>query len=264
MMESLTFEVRDRAALITINRPDKGNALSADVTDGLVAAWARVNADPAIRVAVLTAAGDRHFCTGADVGGLGSQSQSQAANVGTAEGWKRAGRMMPRTADVRKPVIVAVNGLVAGAGLHFVGEADIVICSERAAFTDTHVTVGQVAGFEPPLIARRIPFEAAMRMTLLGRSERIDAQRALQLGLTSEVVAPERLVERALEIAGMIAQNSPAAVAASKQAAWDALELPLSEALARGWDLITAHYAHPDQQEGPAAFGAKREPQWTD
>lgn len=264
MNEAVTFEIDGRVALMTINRAERGNAMSADVVNGLVEGWRRVESDKAIRVAVLTAAGERHFCTGADVSNLSTQSESQAANVGTADGWLRACRMMPRSAGVRKPVIVAVNGTVAGAGLHFIGEADIVIASERASFLDTHVSVGQVAGFEPPLLARRIPFEAAMRMALMGKHERVDAQRALALGLVSEVVAPERLRARAMEIAGLIGQNSPAAVARTKEAAWTALERPLEEAMARGWDLITGHYGHPDQTEGPAAFGGRREPEWTD
>src|SRR5207248_4959858 len=126
---------------------------------------------------------------------------------------------------VTKPVIAAVNGVCAGAGLHFVADADIVIASRDATFLDPHVSVGQVSAFETIALVRKSPMEAIARMALIGRYERVSAERARQLGILSEVVdPPTRLRERAQELGETIAKNSPAAMAATKKALWEALE----------------------------------------
>ena len=112
--------------------------------------------------------------------------------------------------DVATPVIAAVNGACAGGGLHFVADADIVIAAADATFLDPHVSVGQVTAYEAIALARKAPFEAIMRMALVGRHERVSAERAYQLGVVSEVVdPPERLHDRAQELAETIARNSP-------------------------------------------------------
>ena len=120
---------------------------------------------------------------------------------------------------VWKPVIAAVNGMCVGGGLHFVADADIVLAASDATFLDTHVSVGQVAAYELIGLARRMPFEAVLRMALVGRHERMSADRALALGMISQVVdPPERLREEAQAFAEKIARNSPAAMAATKRA----------------------------------------------
>jgi enoyl-CoA hydratase/carnithine racemase len=164
--------------------------------------------------------------------------------------------------DMWKPVIVAVNGVCAGAGLHFVAEGDIVLAADHATFLDPHVSVGQVAAFEPILLARRMPLGAVTRMCLLGRAERIDAETAKSLGLVSEVVPGPSLQARALELAEALKGNSPAAMIGTKKAVWRSLEQGLSDAMAEGWKLITAHWSHPDATEGPRAFVEKRSPKW--
>jgi enoyl-CoA hydratase len=136
---------------------------------------------------------------------------------------------------VWKPVIAAVNGMCVGGGLHFVADADIVLASSNATFLDTHVSVGQVAAYELIGLARRMPFEAVLRMALVGRHERMSAERALALGMISQVVdPPERLREEAQALAEKIARNSPAAMAATKRALWGALERGLTDACKAG------------------------------
>ncbi len=143
-------------------------------------------------------------------------------------------------------------------------DSDIVICSENATFLDPHVTVGQVAALEPIGLSRRIPLQSVLRMNLVGRWERMSAERAYQIGLVGEVVPQGQLLSRAKEVAAMIAKNSPAAVRATKKAIWTSLEHPLQEGLAQGWEILRQHWDHPDQKEGPAAFSEKREPDWQD
>jgi enoyl-CoA hydratase len=150
-----------------------------------------------------------------------------------------------------------------GGGLHFVADADIVIAASDATFLDTHVSVGQVAAYELIGLARRMPFEAVLRMALVGRHERMSAARALALGMISQVVdPPERLREEAQALAEKIARNSPAAMAATKRALWGALEQGLTDACRAGATELVSMWGHPDQVEGPSAFAEKREPQW--
>jgi enoyl-CoA hydratase len=164
---------------------------------------------------------------------------------------------------VDKPVIAAINGVCAGGGLHFVADADVVIAASDAAFVDPHVSVGQVTAYEAIGLLRKMPVEAVMRMALVGRHERISAERALQLGMISQIVdPPERLREEAQDLAEKIARNSPAAMRATKKALWDAFELGLTDACRAGSQQLVAMWGHPDQEEGPRAFAEKREPQW--
>ena len=162
-----------------------------------------------------------------------------------------------------KPVITAVNGICAGGGFHWVADADIVIAASDAQFFDPHVSVGQVVAMEAIGVARKIPFEAVMRMALVGRHERLSAERALALGMVSQVVdPPERLRAEAQALAEKIARNSPAAMAATKRALWGALEAGLTDASKAGARELVSMWGHPDQEEGPRAFAEKREPQW--
>lgn len=265
MSDDLLFEIEDHTAILTLNRPDVGNALGGDLHESLVEAWRRVRDDSSIRAAIITGAGERHFCTGAQVDNLdtiGDRHDSSGSN--TKYGFREAIGYTPNAQEVMTPVIVAINGVCAGAGFHFVHDADIVLCSDNATFVEPHVTVGQVSALEPIGLSRRIPLEAVLRMNLVGRWERMTADRAYHIGLVGEITSQAELLPRAKEIAALIARNSPAAVQATKKAIWNSLELPLHEAMAQGWEILMRHWDHPDQTEGPAAFGEKRDPNWQD
>jgi enoyl-CoA hydratase/carnithine racemase len=253
----LLVERRGHVAVLTFNRPDRLNAMDPTMRAALEQAWGELGADPEVRAIVTTGAGDRAFCSGADVGGL-EQTMSDAATATT----QPFPRFTARWSHVYKPVICAVNGVCAGAGLHFVACSDIVIASENATFLDPHVDVGQVTALEPIDLSRRIPLEAVLRMVVLGRSERISAQRAYQLGMVSEVLRLADLRDRALELAEIAASKSPAAMQASLRSVWEGLDRGLSDAQQHGWDLLLAHRAHPDASEGPKAFREKRAPVW--
>jgi enoyl-CoA hydratase/carnithine racemase len=255
-----TLDVRllldGRVLGVTLNRPDRRNAFDTVMMTELRRLWTQAGSLSQIRCIVITGAGPG-FCTGADVELL----KSDRTEVGRDA--REELSFLPRHL-VEVPVIVAVNGVCAGGGLHFVGDADIVIASEAATFMDPHVSVGQVTALEPVMLLARARFDAVVRMALLGRSERLGAEAALHAGLVSEVVAADQLLDRALELAGGIAANSPAAVRRSRAVIIDWEDSASSEILDRGWDSVREHWSHPDAKEGPTAFLERRQPEWVD
>ena len=258
MTEELIVERRGQVLVVTVNRPDRMNALNQAVHDGLHETWASLKSDSSVRAIVITGAGERAFCTGMDL-------QDHAARGGPRESKPDVHdelRQTPLNSDVWLPTIVAVNGVCVGGGFHFVADADVVIASTKASFIDTHVSVGQVSALEPISLLPRIGLGNALKLMVLGRKGRIGPDEALRISLVDEVVEPERLLDRAVELAEIAASGSPAAVEASKRAIRAAMERPMSEAMQLGWELLLAHRQHPDSIEGPKAFSGKREPKW--
>jgi enoyl-CoA hydratase len=258
--ETLVVERDGHIGWLIFDRPDRGNAMDAVMLAELERAWQDLDADPEVRVIVNTGNGTT-FQTGLDVGQL---AEDPGALREQSRRTKRAELKLTAWHNgVRKPVIAAVNGVCAGGGLHFVADADIVIVAEDANFLDPHVSIGQVTAYEAVALVRKAPAEAIFRIALVGRHERMDARRAHQLGICSEVVAPDRLRPAATELAGKIARNSPAAMAATKRALWGALEAGLTDACRAGSQELVTMWGHPDQTEGPAAWADKREAQWS-
>ncbi len=258
--DTLVVEHHGPVGWLIFNRPEAGNAMNGAMFAELERAWTELDADPSVRVIVNTGAGTA-FQTGLDVvqlardpAALREQSRRTARADLHFTAWHQ---------KVTTPVVAAVNGICAGGGLHFVADADIVLASSDATFLDPHVSVGQVSAYEAIGLLRKMPVEAVMRMALVGRHERISAQRALELGMISQVVdPPERLREEAQALGERIARNSPAAMAATKRALWQALELGLTDACRAGAQELVSMWGHPDQAEGPRAFAEKREPRW--
>jgi enoyl-CoA hydratase/carnithine racemase len=257
-MDEVLYELQDAVAVITLNRPDRLNALNQPMHEQLEKVWEEVKGDSRVRAVVVTGNG-RGFCVGMDL-----------QQVSTTGGFRPV--RSDRIADIQKltalnndiwlPTIVAVNGVCAGGGLHFVADADVVVASDRASFVDSHVTVGQVAALEPISLMPRIGLGNALALSVLGNAGRIDAATALRIGLVNEVVPHDDLLRRSVEIAHAATQASPAAVEGTKRAIWAALELPMGEAMQLGWEMIVAHRSHPDALEGPRAFADKRRPDW--
>jgi enoyl-CoA hydratase/carnithine racemase len=261
--ETILYERQDGVATITLNRPERHNAFNVAMARELEAAWAEVKRDPAVVCAIVTGAGQRAFCTGMDVAEVASGAAPEEARRMEREKGRPFYRFLTAIQNrCWKPVITAVNGMVVGGGFHFLADSDLVLCSETATFFDTHVKVGLVAGLEPVGLARRIPLEAVLRLALLGGSERMDARTALSVGLVGEVLAPARLLPRARELAGMISQHSPTALALSKRAIWESLDVGLEQALDHTWRIVQDHAEHPDLREGTRAFVEKRKPRW--
>jgi enoyl-CoA hydratase/carnithine racemase len=225
---TVLFEVADHVATITLNRPHAMNGFNQEMLDDFALIWRRVKEDDDIHVVVLRAAGERAFCTGMDV----KEGIDRHPNV-----WSQTDpgeRLSPKLNQVWKPLVCAVHGMAAGGAFYWLNEADIVICAEDASFFDPHVSYGLTAALEPIGLARRIPLGEALRIALLGLDERVSAERALQIGLVSEVLPRERLWDRAGEIAGIIAAKPPAAIQGTVRAIWESLDATRTQALRTG------------------------------
>ncbi len=261
--ETLLYDVTDGVASITLNRPERHNAFNVQMAAELRRAWESVKSDPAVVCAIVTGAGEKAFCTGMDVADVAAgEAQKDARRIQEEEGKPFYQFLTAIHNRCWKPVITAVNGMVVGGGLHFIADSDLILAAEHATFFDTHVKVGLIAGLEPVGLARRIPLESVLRMALLGGSERMTAQEAKELGLVGEVLPADQLLPRARELAAKIAQHSPTALARSKRAIWQSLDVGLEEGLYRAWRQIEEHTDHPDLTEGSKAFVEKRKPRW--
>lgn len=247
--------VHDEIAVVTLNRPHVANALDVTMMTALSDLWSRAARTRRLRCILLTGAGSS-FCSGADA----SMLSEERVGVGDTAAEELDFVPGPR---VGVPVITLVNGMCAGGGLHFVADADITIASRDARFTDPHVGVGQVSALEPLLLRLRMRSDALMRLALLGRAEQLDADKAERVGLISEVVAPDELLARGLELGSAIAQGSPEAVRLTRRIVRTFEERLLETHLDLGWELIRRHRTHPDAIEGPRAFLEKRAPRWS-
>jgi enoyl-CoA hydratase/carnithine racemase len=259
-LEHILLERRGPVGWLLSNRPAQLNAMNSTMREEYATAWLALEHDPEVRAIVHTGEG-RAFGTGVDVAELAGDGIGMERYRRSLEEWDL--HFTAWHQRLTKPVIAAVNGVCAGGALHFVADADVVLAAADAQFLDPHVSVGQVVAIEAIGLLRRMPFEAVMRMALTGRHERMSAQRALQLGMVSEVVdPPERLRESAQQLGERIALNSPAALAHSKRALWGALESGLTDACKAGALEVVALWGHPDQQEGPQAFAERRAARW--
>ena len=221
MYASLLVERRGPVGWLIFNRPQVGNAMDATMLAELELAWRELDDDDQVRVIVNTGAG-KAFQTGLDVVQLSRDKEAlreQSRRTKNAEL-----RLSAWHNQVSKPVIAAVNGVCAGGGLHFVADADIVIAARSASFTDPHVSIGQVSAYETIALVRKSPVESILRMALVGRHERISAERAYQLGICSQLTAADDLQSAAQALAELIANNDPAELTRRKRALWQVLE----------------------------------------
>jgi len=222
---AVLFELDGHIATITINRPEAMNAIDRQTAGELAEAWERVRTDPGIWVAILTGAGDRAFCAGADL-----KDPPQIEQLEETPGGVRT--RIPfdlKGIDVWKPIIAAVNGHAIGSGMEMLSGTDIRIAAEHATFALFEVKYGSLPfGGSVARLVRQIPYCHAMRLLLTG--ERIDAQEALRIGLVNEIVPAERLLPRARETAELLCQYQPAVVQGIKEAAVRGLSVGLAEA----------------------------------
>jgi enoyl-CoA hydratase len=264
--ETLIVEKRGRVGWLIFNRPEALNAMNIQMSDELPEAWRELDSDDDVSVIVTTGRG-RGFHSGVDVkevaeaGGMAGRVDKSRAGDGNGDTPSRGG-MTGKMNGVWKPVICAVNGICAGAGFHWVVDSDFVVASRDAVFLDPHVSVGQVTALEPIGLLGRMPFGSIMRMVLMGRFERIDAEQAVRLGLVTEVIDSDGFEARVQEIAATVARNSPSTMMASKRAVWNGLEVGLDDANDFGHRILRDFWTHPDNAEGARAFADRREPDW--
>jgi enoyl-CoA hydratase/carnithine racemase len=248
MADAVSYEVIHGVAWLTIERPERRNALSADVRAGLFAGARRFNADENARVLVLTGAGDNAFCAGADL----KEMADTALTVPPPDFVPQFGRNI----DIAKPVIAAVNGLAYAGGFMLAQYCDLCVAADTATFAVSEVRVGRGSPWAAPL-AWLLPPRIAMQILLTG--DPISALRAYELGLVNEVVPAANLRAAVQALAERIAANAPLSVLAAKRTVY--LSRPeVFEQAERIWAPV---YLSADAQEGPAAFRDKRPPVWT-
>lgn len=261
--DTVKYEVDGHKATITLNRPDALNALSPHMVTELRDAYDAAENDDDVWILIVTGTG-RAFCTGADVKAIPGDGKviNERPYLSTYEQWEAPQEGTPPFRTMAKPVLAAINGLCCGAGLDWVTTGDIVIASDRATFFDPHVSIGLVAARELVRVARVLPRSIALRMALMGKHERMTAQRAYEFGMISEIVAHEQLLERAHEIADIVNSNAPLAVRGTRLAIHKTLDLPLHEAEILAETFRERVVRTDDAAEGPKAFMEKRAPNW--
>jgi E-phenylitaconyl-CoA hydratase len=259
---SIRIEHAGAVAILTIDRPDVRNALDFETSDALVEAWRSVRDDDALRVAILTGAGDRAFCAGADLRGVAEfyRSLSSAERLRRAENEPGLGGIT-RNLRFDKPVVAAINGHCLAGGLEIALACDLRIAAENATFGLPEVTRGIIPGAGgTQRLPRLVGPERALDLILTGR--RIDAREAERIGLVSRVVPFDRLRDEAVAVATGIAENAPLAVRAAKAAVWRGLDLPLEEGLRLEQLLAEPVRQSEDAREGPRSFFEKRKPEF--
>ncbi|MHB8586873.1 MAG: enoyl-CoA hydratase/isomerase family protein [Thermoplasmatota archaeon] len=252
---SLVLEELDGTTLVlTLNRPEKRNALNAETRRDLLAALASAAERPEVRVIVITGAG-KAFAAGADVAEMNARTLLEQRDFILPPHIYDAVRLL------RKPVIAAVNGPALGAGCELAMACDLRVAAAGATFGQPEIRLGIIpGGGGTQRLVRLVGRGRAFLMLTTGES--LSAERAAEAGLVDEVVAPEALLSRCKEIAMQIAANSPLTVALAKEAVRAAEETHLPEGLAREIDLFMLAFASEDRKEGIKAFLEKRTPQW--
>ena len=249
--ETILYTETDGVAWVTMNRPEVHNAFNFQMQRELKDVWRSLRSNDDVRCAVLTGAGDKAFCVGIDRNEIMGDWENaddvggaSATGTGSASGstpWHfddPGDNIGPKSNDLWKPVIAAVNGMACGGAFYMLGEVEFIIAAEHATFFDPHVTYGMTACFESMHMLQKMPFGEIMRVALLGASERMTAQRAHEVGLVSEVVAADGLREAAAWAAGEIAKSPPIAIQGTVRAVWLARELSRSQAIDAGHILI--------------------------
>ncbi|MFD3701903.1 crotonase/enoyl-CoA hydratase family protein [Nocardia sp. NPDC058658] len=256
-MSAVLVEQRGHVLVIVLNRPQAMNSVDAELSTGVGEALERADADPQIRAVVLTGAGERAFCAGADLKAL---SRGESILAAGHEDWGLAGYVRH---PISKPTITAVNGFALGGGTELVLASDLAVAAETATFGLPEVARGLFAAAGGAFrLPEQLPRKVAMEMILTG--EPITAARALELGLINRVVPAADVLDAALALAERIAENAPLAVQASKRVALGIIDGKLADDAA--WDQtnreIVAVAQTEDMREGAMAFAQKRKPNW--
>lgn len=258
MTDTVLYEKRGRVALMTLNRPEKLNALNYALIDRLMERLDAAEIDPDIRAIILTGAGDRAFSAGADIAGFAPTVQ-QGVETAMREFVRRGQRMTARIETFPKPIIVAVNGLAHGGGSEITEAAPLAIASDRAEFCKAEISLG----FAPPFggsqrLPRLIGRKRALRMILTG--EPISADDAEQFGLVNDVVPHDRLLDEAFRLAETIAGKSAPAVAACLGSVTRGINVSIDEGLAIEAGYFAQMVPTPELAEGISAWLERRTP----
>ena len=251
-LQNLKFEKKDQIAYVTINRPDKLNALNKAVMTELREVFSDIKDDLEVRVAILTGAGDKAFVAGADIGELNKHNPVEA------KAYTHKGQaVLDLIENLGKPVIACINGYALGGGCELAMACSFRLASDNAKLGQPEVKLGIIAGYGgtqrlPRLVGKGV----ALQLLLTG--EQIGAQEAHRVGLVNEVVPPADLIGRAEAIARKIIANAPLAIQYTLEAVNKGMEMPLAEGLFLEATLFSVACATEDKKEGTSAFLEKR------
>lgn len=252
--DELVVERRGPVLVARLNRPDARNSLNASLFRAIGAAVLEAETDPELRVLVLTGTGDRAFCAGMDLAAFAAGEQ---VGVGDDPETKAGNRLM--AGDVSVPLVGAANGAAVGGGLELLLGCDLIVASSEARFGLPEVKRGLFPGGRGTFLPLRVPLGLALELLLTG--DLVDAPRAYEMGLVNSVVAPDAVVDTAVELAERIAANGPLGVAAVKEIARLVLvDTDKANERQRHWQKVV--FSSEDAQEGARAFVEKRAPNW--
>jgi enoyl-CoA hydratase/carnithine racemase len=268
--ETVAYEEGDDGvAVVTLNRPDVHNAFNAAMQRELHTLWRTLRRNDAVRCIVLTGAGDKAFCTGIDrMEQMGDAADDPGDRNIVGSGstpfmFNDPGdNIGPKSCDLWKPVIAAVNGMACGGAFYMLGEVEFIVAAARATFFDPHVTYGMTAAFEPIHMAGITPFTEIMRLSLLGNYERMSAQRAYQVGMVTEVVPDDQLLPRARELAAIIASQPKLAIEGTVRAIWSTRSMPQREAVRLGYAYVAMGTSQDSIAEGQQMFSSGKRVEW--
>lgn len=248
---SIEFEKKGRVAVITLDEPGKLNALSAGIRQGVTQAFAMIEADPEIRVGIITGSGDKAFCAGADISGFDFAAASVKQFLEEIIGF------LASPESCSKPLIAAVNGMAFGGGFELAIACDFVLASERAKFGVPEIQLGLLPGFALVRLAALVGRAKAKEMSMIG--EPVSAEEAVRLGLALRTVEHGRLMEEALAMAEKIASQPVMAVRMAKSFYNRGLG---GDDLRASRDAFPFLFMTPDAREGVTAFREKRKPRF--
>jgi enoyl-CoA hydratase/carnithine racemase len=235
------------------------NAFNSTMQQELSDLWTSLRTNDDVRCVVLAAAGDKAFCTGIDRSEIPAEGAGDFDPITYEDPGKKLG---PKSNELYKPVIAAVQGMACGGAFYLLGEVEFIIAADDATFFDPHVTYGMTAVYEPLLMMRRMPFGEISRLTLMGNHERLSARRAHEIGLVSELVPAADLRARAIEVAAAIASQPARAVQATVRAMWRARELTPAQADALGAELLNTGFTAEAMEEGQQVFTSGKRIEW--
>jgi len=269
-MPPILYEKQGRIVVITINRPERRNALNFAAFGLLARAWTDFRDDPDLWVAIITGAGDKAFCAGGDLKEFIPAVTENIGDLAVSGGQETLGHEVPANAalvavlreiEIYKPIIAAVNGACIAGGMELLQGTDIRIASETAKFAIGEPRRGLFPGGGSTVkLPRQIPLCHAMQVLLT--AEPISAQKAYEFGIVNEVVPPGELMPTALRYAETICLNGPVAVRKVKESVLKGLALPVEEALAKELEYAGEVFSTEDAMEGIRAFAEKRKPEW--
>lgn len=256
-MQTLKFEKRELTGILTISRPESLNALNSTVLSELAHFLDNIEKDPTVKCLILRGDGEKAFVAGADIKELSDLNSSEALRFA-----ERGQKIFRRLEVLNMPVIAAVNGFALGGGCELALACDFIVATRNARFGLPEVSLGLIPGFGgTQRLSRLVGVGRARELIYSGRHVR--AEEALDIGLVTQVVEPESLLDASMQLAKLITTRGPLAVGTAKQAIRRGMDVSLDEGLMIERELFSDLFRTSDQKEGTKAFIEKRTPQFT-